>query len=117
MRRLSVPVAGVLSALLAIALLGPGLGPASGAIPQGGTYSACLTKATGETDIINYPKVKCGKGERLIRWSSRDRRVPRDRVVPRDPQDPPTGTPSPTSPPASPMVWTTRGSRGYGSRG
>ena len=69
MRRWSVPFLSVTSALLAIAILAPALGPVSGAIPNQGIYSACLTKATGETDIINYPKVKCDKGERLIRWS------------------------------------------------
>lgn len=65
--RLSI---GLGSFLVALALgVAVGISAAIGAIPSDGTYSACLTKATGEIRVINYPKVKCVKGERLIRWS------------------------------------------------
>ena len=69
-RRLSVPIIGALVALLAVVLVAPGLDPVSGAIPNaGGSYSACLTKASGAVKVINYPKVKCAKGQRLLKWS------------------------------------------------
>jgi len=71
-RRLSVPIIGALVALLAVVLVAPGLDPVSGAIPNaGGTYSACLTKASGAVKVINYPKVKCAKGQRLIKWNQK----------------------------------------------
>jgi len=68
----SVPIISALVALLAVVLVAPGQGPAEGAIPnKGGTFSACLTKSTGAVRIINYPKVKCAKGQRLIRWNAK----------------------------------------------
>jgi hypothetical protein len=68
-RRWSVPIIAALSAVLAVVLVAPVLEPATGAIPMSGTYSACLVKATGAIKVINYPKVKCARGQRLIRWS------------------------------------------------
>ena len=71
-RRWSVPIIiSTLSALLAVVLVAPGLDPVTGAIPNNGTYSACLTKATGAVKVINYPKVKCAKGKRLISWNAK----------------------------------------------
>jgi hypothetical protein len=67
-RRWSVPIIAGLVALLSVVLLSE-LGPVSGAIPKNGTYSACLTKSTGKVRVINYPRVKCAEGQRLIRWS------------------------------------------------
>jgi hypothetical protein len=61
----------MLSALLAIALLTPGLGPVSGAIPNpaDGKFYGCMVRATGVVKLINYPKVStCPKGQRLIDW-------------------------------------------------
>jgi len=71
-RRWSVPIISALVALLAVVLVAPGLDPAEGAIPnKSGTYSACLTKSSGAVKVINYPKVKCAKGQRLIRWNAK----------------------------------------------
>jgi hypothetical protein len=89
--------------LLALTVAGVGVSKVSGAIPNNGTYWACLTKATGEFDIINYPKVKCGKGERLIKWS----------------QQGPTGTQGPEGGqgpqgPAGPADWNAIGNKPSG---
>ena len=71
-RRWSVPIISALSALLAVVLVAPGLDPVTGAIPNAnGKYSACLTKATGAVRVINYPKVTCAKGQRLISWNAK----------------------------------------------
>jgi hypothetical protein len=50
-------------------VLAVGVGSAIAAIPNNGTYYACLTKSTGVMEVINYPKVKCAKGTQLIKWS------------------------------------------------
>jgi hypothetical protein len=71
-RRWSVPIISAVVALLAVALVAPGLDPVAGAIPnKNGTYSACLTKSTGALKVINYPKVKCATGQRLIKWNAK----------------------------------------------
>ena len=71
-RRWSVPIISALVALLAVVLVAPGLDPAEGAIPnKNGLYRACLTKSTGAVRVINYPKVKCAKGQRLISWNAK----------------------------------------------
>jgi hypothetical protein len=54
----------VVAVLVVLAL---GVGTVYAAIPNGsGTYYACLTKSSGVVRLINYPKVKCPKGEKLI---------------------------------------------------
>jgi hypothetical protein len=67
--RLSI---GLGSFLVALALVvAVGVGSAIAIIPSNGTYSACLTKSTGAVEVINYPKVQCTKGEKLIRWNAK----------------------------------------------
>jgi hypothetical protein len=62
------PCLGPVIALLVVLALGAGTVYA--AIPNGsGTYYACLTKSSGVVRLINYPKQKCAKGERFIKWS------------------------------------------------
>jgi hypothetical protein len=62
------PYLGPLIALLIV--LAMGVGTVYAAIPNGsGTYYACLTKSSGVVRLINYPKVKCAKDERFIKWS------------------------------------------------
>jgi hypothetical protein len=87
-RRWSVPFLSASVALLAIAILAGGLAPVSGAIPNQGTYSACLTKSSGQIEVINYPKIKCGKGERLIRWSQQGPQGPQGAGGPQGPAGP-----------------------------
>jgi hypothetical protein len=87
-RRWSVPLLSASVALLAIAIMATGLTPVSGAIPNAGVYSACLTKSTGKVEVINHPKVKCGKGERLIRWSQQGPAGPQGGQGPQGPQGP-----------------------------
>jgi hypothetical protein len=54
----------------ALIVLAVGVGSAIAAIPNGnGTYYACLTKSSGVVRLISYPKVKCAKDERFIKWS------------------------------------------------
>jgi hypothetical protein len=65
--RLSI---GLGSFLVALALVvAVGIGTAIAVIPNQGTYYACLTKSTGAIKVINYPKVKCAKGQKLLSWS------------------------------------------------
>jgi hypothetical protein len=53
-----------------LVVLALGAGTVYAAIPNGsGTYYACLTKSSGDVRLINYPKQKCVKGERFIKWS------------------------------------------------
>ena len=59
---------GLLLMVVGSLLVAVGASSALGAIPNSGTYSACLAKSTGAVEIINSPKVKCAKGERLIKW-------------------------------------------------
>ena len=87
-RRWSVPLLCASVALLAIAVLATGLSPVSGAIPNNGTYSACLTKTTGAVEVINYPKVKCANGRRLIRWSQQGPQGAQGPGGPQGPQGP-----------------------------
>jgi hypothetical protein len=61
------PYLGPLVALLVVLALGAGAVYA--AIPNNGTYYACLTKSTGAIKLINYPKVKCARGQTLIKWN------------------------------------------------
>ena len=66
--RSSLGLGSLLVALVIILALG--VGSVSAAIPNGnGTYYACLTKSSGVVRLINYPKVKCAKGERFIKWN------------------------------------------------
>jgi hypothetical protein len=84
--RLSI---GLGSFLVALALVvAVGIGSAIAVIPNQGTYYACLTKATGAIKVINYPKVKCAKGERLIRWSQQGPPGPQGDTGPQGPQGP-----------------------------
>jgi len=69
-RRFSVPVISSLAAIVALVLVAPQSDPAEGAIPnKNGVYRACLTKKTGAVKVIDYPKRKCAKGQRLIKWN------------------------------------------------
>ena len=80
------PYVGPLIALLVALALGAGT--VSAAIPNGsGTYYACLTKSSGVVRLINYPKVKCATGERLIKWSQQGPQGPAGPVGPAGPAD------------------------------
>jgi hypothetical protein len=59
----------LLPVVAALVVLAVGVGSAIAAIPNNGTYYACLTKSTGAIKVINYPRVKCAKGQTLIKWS------------------------------------------------
>ena len=59
----------LLTLVAALIVLAVGVGSAIAAIPNNGTYYACLTKSTGVVKVINYPRVKCAKGQTLIKWS------------------------------------------------
>jgi hypothetical protein len=60
----------VLGLALAMAVvLSFGVASVESAIPSNGTYYACLTKRTGTVKVINYPKKRCAKGHKLIKWS------------------------------------------------
>ncbi len=53
-----------------LVVLAIGVGSAIAAIPNDGTYYACLTKSSGALKVINYPKVStCPKGQKLIKWN------------------------------------------------
>ena len=60
---------GLLLGVVGLLMVAVGVGSALGAIPDKGVYNACLTKSTGVIKVINYPKVKCAKRQRLISWS------------------------------------------------
>jgi hypothetical protein len=80
---------GLGSFLVALALVvAVGVGSAIAVIPNNGTYSACLTKATGEIRVINYPKVKCAKGEKLIKWNAKGPAGPQGAQGPQGEQGP-----------------------------
>ncbi len=67
--RLSI---GLGSFLVALALVvAVGIGSAIAVIPNQGTYYACLTKSSGAVKVINYPKVQCATGTRLIKWNTK----------------------------------------------
>ena len=112
-RRWSVPIISTLSALLVVVLVAPGLEPAAGAIPTNGTYSACLTKATGRSRSSMPPSRSATRasgsssGTPRVRLVPRERREPRARRDLRVPLARLTGTPSPTSRRASPTGSTT----------
>ena len=83
--RLSI---GLGSFLVALALVvAVGIGSAIAVIPSQGTYYACLTKKTGAVTVINHPKVKCAKGEKLIKWNAKGPAGPQGAQGPAGPAD------------------------------
>ena len=62
----------LLPLVAALIVLAVGVGSAIAAIPtRNGTYYACLTKSSGVVRLINYPRVECAKGEKLINWNAK----------------------------------------------
>ena len=59
----------LVSVVAAFTVVTLGASTAHAAIPSNGVYYACLTKSTGALKVINYPKVKCAKGQQLLKWS------------------------------------------------
>jgi hypothetical protein len=81
--RSSLGLGSLLVALVIILALG--VGTVYAAIPNGnGTYYACLTKSSGVIRLINYPKVKCAKGERFIKWNQQGPQGPKGDPGPAD---------------------------------
>jgi hypothetical protein len=96
--RLSI---GLGSFLVAVALVvAVGVGSAIAIIPNQGTYYACLTKGTGAVTVINYPKVKCAAGTRLIKWNAKGPAGPQGVQGPQGAQGPqgPKGDQGPAGP-------------------
>jgi hypothetical protein len=74
----------LLPLVAALIVLAVGVGSAIAAIPNGGsTYYACLVKNTGAVRLINYPRVKCARGERLIKWNQQGPEGPAGPVGPK----------------------------------
>jgi hypothetical protein len=83
--RLSI---GLGSFLVALALVvAVGIGSAIAVIPNNGTYYACLVKSTGAVKVINYPKVKCATGQKLLKWSQQGPAGPQGAQGPAGPAD------------------------------
>jgi hypothetical protein len=54
--------------ILALAVAGIGVTQVSGVIPNKRRLQRLPHEVHGGAKVINYPKVKCAKGQRLIRW-------------------------------------------------
>jgi hypothetical protein len=79
---------GLGSFLVALALVvAVGVGSAIAVIPNNGTYYACLVKKTGAVTVINYPKVKCATGQKLIKWNAKGPAGPQGAQGPAGPAD------------------------------
>jgi hypothetical protein len=85
-----------------LVVLALGAGAVYAAIPNDGTYYACLTKSTGVIKVINYPKVKCAKGTTLIKWNQQGPVGPQGATGPVGP----TGATGPVGPAGSSGITT-----------